>query len=253
MEKKKVLVVGCNGRMGQLVCKTVKASSEFELFGGYDVTPSVNGDFPVYSNLLNMHGLPDVVIDFSVPAATKEVLDWSNLLEVPVPIVIATTGLPNELLAEIKNSFCKNMPIFLSSNMSYWINVMLKSLQLLAAKLPSGSDIEILEEHHRRKKDVPSGTAKNLIFPALNDALGGGMNMVLCRQGKREDNEIGVVSLRGGDVPGTHTVTFYGEHEKLSITHEAHSPEIFADGALKAASFLLEQENGLYDMNDMFD
>lgn len=251
MSKARVLVVGCNGRMGQIVCRMVKESSEFELLGGFDTTPSVHGDFTVYSNLLDILERPDVIIDFSAPSATRGILEWASLRQFPIPIVIATTGLSDEILADIRNNFCLHMPIFLSSNMSYWINVMVKCLQMLASHLPDGTDIEIWEEHHRKKKDTPSGTAKNLLFSALNDALGGNMKMVCLREGMRENNEIGVVSSRGGDVPGTHTVNFYGEHEKISITHEAHSPEIFAEGALKAAAFLLEQDNGLYDMDDL--
>lgn len=249
--KKKVLVVGCNGRMGQLVCKLVKESEEFELLGGTDVVDKSTDDFPVWVRLADIPERPDIIIDFSSPDATERVLSWAA--PQAIPMVIATTGLSIKTLKAIEDDYASAMSIFLSSNMSYQINLMTKVLQILACKLPAGCEIEILEEHHSGKKDAPSGTAKNVLFPALNDALGGNMKMVTNREGKRQPNEIGIVALRGGDVSGTHTVNFYSGHEKLSITHEAHSPEIFAEGALKAASFLMEQEYGLYDMNDLLD
>ena len=249
MEKKKVLVVGCSGRMGKIVCQTVIKSEEFELMYGFDVVDKLMGLCAVTPRLGNIAERPDVIIDFSSPEATEHALRWAAVQG--IPMVIATTGLSDTLLHAIRDDFSANMPIFLSSNMSYQINLMTKVLQILARKIP-GCEIEILEEHHSGKKDSPSGTAKDVLFPALNEALGYKMEMNTHREGKRKDNEIGIVALRGGDVSGTHTVNFYSGHEKLSVTHEAHSPEIFAEGALKAASFLLKQEeNGFYTMDDL--
>ena len=247
MEKKKLFVSGCCGRMGSMVCKLAKDSEFFELVGGYDISDKSPDNFKVYNSLQNVNlSEVDIFVDFSSPAGALDLLKLAQ--EANKPAVIATTGFaPHE--EDFIRFYAKRIPIFYSANMSYEVLVIRKALQLVAPLL-AHDDIEISETHHSRKKDCPSGTAK-LLFNTINDSLGGSKTMIYGREGKRENNEIGIASLRGGNVPGTHSIHFFGENEDLTITHQVYSPIIFAEGALKAAEFLVNQPAGLYSMDDL--
>lgn len=247
----KILVNGCNGKMGQEVIKAIDSDNELILLSGFDRENTGEYTFPIYTNIDDIEETPDVIIDFSVPVATFNILNYAKKMHIPV--VIATTGFNGEQLNTISD-FSKDLPIFKSSNMSYDINLMAKLLADLALKL-KGTDIEIIETHHNRKIDSPSGTAI-LLADSINNALGGNMKYEFDRHNKhekRDKNEIGFSSIRGGNIVGEHIVQFYGENETFEIKHTCYSRTVFAEGALKAAKYIVTKENGLYNMNDLLD
>ncbi len=245
----KVLINGINGRMGQEVLKQVNSSDDFEVCCGVDKFNNNESSFPIYTDVNSIKEIPDVIIDFSIPEASINILEFAKSNN--IPIVIATTGFSDDELFTIQE-YSKQIPIFRSGNMSYEVNIMSDIVSKLATKLKD-SDIEIVETHHRNKIDSPSGTALILadsIDNALNNEMIYQYNRHSVRQ-KRPDKEIGIHSIRGGTEVGKHTVLFLGENETLEITHTATSRSIFAIGALKAAKFLVGQTNGLYNMKDL--
>ena len=243
--------------MGNEVLKAVKnynktaSNTEMEsidIVCGFD-REELSGEFPIYNDIESIKEKVDVIIDFSVPVATFEILKYA--LKNKTPIVIATTGFSKEQLDQIKE-YSKEIPIFRSSNMSLDINLMASIIQKVAEVLKN-ADIEIIETHHNRKVDSPSGTAI-LLADAINEVLEDKKEYTFDRMQKREKrskNEIGFSSVRGGNIVGEHTVAFFGESETLEITHKAYSRQVFAEGALKAAMFLVAKENGLYNMRDL--
>ena len=245
----KVLINGCNGKMGQEVAKQILVTPDIETLCGFDKIDSGDNSFPVFTNVSEINLIPDVIIDFSIPEATFTILEFA--IKNKIPIVIATTGFSNDQINKIKE-YSKIIPIFMSSNMSYEINLMSKILADLAIKLPN-SDIEIVETHHNRKIDSPSGTAL-LLANSINEGLNNEMTYEYNRHSKREKRnkkEIGIHSIRGGNEVGKHTVIFFGNNESFEITHNVLSRSVFADGAIKAAFYLLAQPEGFYNMNNM--
>lgn len=245
----KVLINGINGRMGQEVLKQVNSSDDFEICCGVDKLNNSESDFPVYTDTNLIKEIPDVIIDFSIPEASMNILEFAMANN--IPIVIATTGFSDEQLSVIEES-SRIIPVFRSGNMSYEINIMADIVSKLATQLKD-SDIEIVETHHRNKIDSPSGTAL-ILADSINDALNNEIEYQYNRHSvrqKRPDKEIGIHSIRGGTEVGKHTVMFLGENEKLEITHTVTSRSIFAKGSLKAAKFLVNQENGLYNMKNL--
>ena len=243
-----VLINGINGRMGQEVLNAAIKSPDFNVCCGVDVN-EMPSSFPIYTNTNLIKEKVDVIIDFSVPEATMNILEYA--VENRIPTVIATTGFSEEQLDLIKK-YSTIIPIFRSGNMSYEINVMSDIVAKLAKQFKD-SDIEIIETHHRNKIDSPSGTAL-ILADSINEALDDKMEYEYNRHSKREKrpkNEIGIHSIRGGTEVGKHTVMFLGENESFEITHTVTSRSIFAEGSLKAAKFLVEQKEGLYSMKDL--
>ncbi len=232
----KVIVWGYSGHMGGIVSNLVKQNHEFEYLGGID-KDEYNFSYTD----------ADVIIDFSSPEGTMKMLEFAS--KEKIPAVIATTGLNDKQESKVLES-SKVIPIFKSANMSFEVALVKNLLKNLASKLED-SDVEILEIHHNRKADAPSGTAK-LFAEAINSGLDKPRNIVYGREGKREKNEIGIASLRGANIVGEHSVKFFNDFETLEITHTAHSRELFASGALKAAKFIINQNPGLYNMDNMF-
>lgn len=244
-----ILLNGASGRMGNEVIEAVSKQEGLKIVAGFDREESKHCDFSIYSNLENIKEDIDVIIDFSVPIATFKILEYARKNK--IPMVIATTGFSKEQLEEIEK-ISKEIPIFRSSNMSLDINLMANIIQKVAEVLKE-SDIEIIETHHNRKIDSPSGTAI-LLADAINKVFNEEKEYTFDRLQKREKrnkNEIGFSSIRGGNIVGEHTVQFFGENETLEITHKAYSRQVFAEGALKAAKFIVEQPVGLYDMKDL--
>ena len=245
----KILINGCNGKMGQVIATVVEKTPDIEVLCGVDIYDTGDNKFPVYTNISDIQETPDVIIDFSVPEATFKILDYAS--EHKVPVVIATTGFSEEQTEKIKE-ISNNTAIFKSANMSYEINLMSKLVAELSTKLPD-SDIEIIETHHNRKIDSPSGTAY-LLADSINKAQNNSLNYVFDRHSKREKRskkEIGIHSIRGGNEVGKHTVIFFGENESFEITHNVNSRAVFAEGAVKAAFFVAHKDSGFYDMNDL--
>ena len=244
-----VLINGASGKMGNELYNIIKGQEEFKVVCGIDKDENLKGEFPIFSKIEDIKEKVDVIIDFSVPVATFKILKYA--IKNKVPIVIATTGFTKDEIEQIE-AFSKEIPIFRSSNMSLDINLMAKIVQEVA-KILTDSDIEIVETHHNRKIDAPSGTAI-LLANAINDVLDEKKEYNFERMQKREKrtkNEIGFSSIRGGNIVGEHSVKFFGENEELEITHKAYSRKVFAEGALKAAKFIVKKNNGLYSMNDI--
>ena len=244
-----ILLNGANGRMGNEIINAVEQQNDLKIVCGFDREYSIQGKFPIYNKTDDIKEDVDVIIDFSVPVATFEILKYAK--ENKVPTVIATTGFDENQLNEIEE-IAKEIPIFKSSNMSVEINLMANLVQKVVEVLRE-SDIEIIETHHNKKIDSPSGTAI-LLADAINKVFDGEKEYNFDRMSKREKRdkkEIGFSSIRGGNIVGEHTVQFYGENETLEITHKSYSRQVFAEGALKAAKFIVTQKVGLYDMKDL--
>jgi 4-hydroxy-tetrahydrodipicolinate reductase len=244
-----VMVNGCNGKMGSIVCDLVDKDENMVLKFGTDKIDNGYRTFPVYTELGQIPEKPDVIIDFSIPVSTFEVLEYAKKNN--VPIVIATTGFTGEEEKKIAE-YSNYIPVFKSANMSFSINMFQHLLKEIAPKL-ADTDIEIIESHHNRKIDSPSGTAQ-MLADTINEALGGGYVCEYDRHSKHEKrgkNEIGMTSIRGGNIVGEHTVKFFGESETFEITHTSYSRQVFAEGAIKAANFIANKEKGLYNMDDL--
>ncbi len=244
-----IMVNGCSGKMGQIVCDLIEQDNNLVLKSGFDKNVTGEFAFPVFSKIEDIKEKPDVIIDFSVPVATIQILKYA--VENNVPTVIATTGFSKEEEEKIKE-FSKKIPIFKSANMSYDIMIMKKLVQWIAPLLKD-TDIEITETHHNRKIDSPSGTAQ-MLADAINQSLGNNLHCEYNRHAKREKrdkNEIGMNSIRGGNIVGEHVVQFFGESETFELKHTTYSRNVFAEGAIKAAKFLINKPNGIYNMEDM--
>ena len=244
-----VLVNGCNGKMGQVVCDLIEQNENLVLKAGFDKNITGEFAFPVFDKIEDIKEKPDVIIDFSIPIATLNILEYASKNN--VPIVIATTGFTKEQEENIEE-YSKIIPIFKSANMSFDIMIMKKLVSWLAP-LMKDTDIEIIESHHNRKIDSPSGTAQ-MLADSINSALGNTLHCEYNRHDKhekRDKNEIGMSSIRGGNIVGEHTVQFIGDFETFKIKHTSYSRNVFAEGSLKAASFIVNQKPGLYCMEDM--
>lgn len=245
----KILINGCNGKMGQEVQKLLDLNDDFLLIGGFDKENTGFFSFPVYTSFEQIIEKPDIIIDFSVPISTLNIIKYAK--QNKIPTVIATTGF-SENEENIIKDYSKYIPIFKSANMSVDINLMCKVLQIVAKSL-NNTDIEIIETHHNRKIDSPSGTAL-LLANKINEALDNSLTYEFDRHSKKQKrtkNEIGFSSIRGGNIVGEHTVQFFGQNETFEITHKAYSRSIFAEGAIKAARFLITKEPGFYTMDDL--
>lgn len=245
---RKIIISGCNGRMGRVVESICEADPDVSVVAGFDVSLESRA-FPVFVSPANFTGEADAVIDFSSPAALDGLLAFA--LERKVPLVLATTGYSDEQLAQIDEA-SKRIPIFRSANMSLGINVLLELVKKAAAVLGDSYDIEIVEKHHNRKVDAPSGTAL-MIADAAASALNFKPEYVYERHSvrqSRDKKEIGISAVRGGTIVGIHEIMFAGRDEIIEIKHTAMSREIFANGAVKAAKFLAGvSKPGMYDMS----
>lgn len=249
----KVLVNGYYGSMGQVLSEEIKKDSEMELVSGVDINAvSTCSDFNVYNSISDFNKPVDIIIDFSHPSSLPDLLKYG--VEKSIPIVIGTTGLSDEDLEKIKVA-SKKLPIFHSANMSLGINALVSMVKNIAPILKDSFDIEIIEKHHNKKIDAPSGTAY-MIADEINEKLENSKEYIYGRNTKtdeRKENEIGIHAVRGGTIVGEHTVIFAGCDEVIEISHSASSKKIFAQGAIKAAKFVYNKQNGLYDMEDLIE
>ena len=247
----KMIMHGCNGKMGQVITKIVKEDANAEIVAGIDKYMGIPNDYPVFESIDKCDVEADVVIDFSNAAAVDGLLDYC--VEKQVPVVLCTTGLSEEQLGKVQEA-SKKVAVLKSANMSLGVNMLLKLLQEATKILaPAGFDIEIVERHHNQKVDAPSGTALAMadsINAAMNDEYTYTYDRSQVRQ-KREKKEIGIVAVRGGTIVGEHEVIFAGEDEVIEFKHTAHSKAVFGKGAVEAAKFLKGKEAGLYDMKDV--
>lgn len=245
----KIIISGCNGHMGRVVEALCASDPAVEVCAGFDVLGTSDREFPVYTSPAQFAGTADAVIDFSSPAALEGLLEFAKTRK--IPLVLATTGYTPEQEAGV-GAAAQEVPIFRSANMSLGINVLLELVKKAACVLGDSCDIEIVERHHRRKVDAPSGTAL-MIADAAARACGHETEYVYERHSAhhpRDKKEIGISAVRGGTIVGEHEVIFAGHDEIVEIKHTALSREIFAQGALEAAKFIAGLEKpGLYDMS----
>ena len=244
----KILVHGAGGHMGQIICRMAE-SGRFGAELIAQVSPELDFDpsNAIYTSLDEFSGACDCVVDFSNHAATADLLDYC--IAHRFPVVIATTGQTEAERMMISNA-AETIPVFFAANMSIGVAVLCDLARRAAAAFPE-ADIEIIEMHHNRKLDVPSGTAlmlANSIREARENA-----KFVIGRHenGKRRPEEIGIHSVRIGNEVGTHEIIISNGNETITLKHEAENRALFAEGALKAAAFLSGKPAGLYSMKDM--
>lgn len=249
----KIIMHGCNGAMGQMIAGLVAADEDVEIVAGVDINTEQKNDFPVFASIEDCDVKADAVIDFSHISCVEKLLNWCA--DKKVPVVLCTTGLTDDMMEKVKETAAKTA-VLKSANMSLGINMLLKLLKEAAAVLaPAGFDIEIVEKHHRRKLDAPSGTALALA-DSVNEELNNEYEYVFDRSSRREQRpkkEIGISAVRGGTIVGDHDVIFAGEDEVITFSHTAYSRAVFGKGAIQAAKFLKGREPGLYNMSHVID
>lgn len=246
----RILLSGCNGKMGQVITNLARDREDVRIVAGYDIHDNIKNDYPVFTQLENFNIPVDVIIDFSHPSALQTVLNFA--LAKKIPLIVATTGLSDEQAAKLKEA-SKVIPVLHSANMSLGVNLLIDLVQKAAKVLYSNFDIEIIERHHNQKIDAPSGTALALA-DAINQAVPEKYRYVYDRHSsrvKRSKDEIGIHSVRGGTIAGDHTVIFAGNDEIIELRHVANSRDIFGVGALKAAVFIHDKNPGFYTMKDL--
>ena len=246
-----IILRGCNGKMGQEITKIVEADKDSIIAAGIDISSTGSNKYPVYSSFNQCPLRADVIVDFSSPKNLIEMLEYAK--ETRTGIVLCTTGFTKEE-QNIIDEVSKVIPIFQSANMSMGINVVTKLIKEAAKVLTqSGFDIEIVEKHHNKKVDAPSGTALGLA-DAINSVLNNEYEYRYDRSQLREERkpkEIGISAVRGGTIVGDHEVIFAGTDEVIEIKHTAYSKAIFAKGAVTAAKFLPGKRPGKYQMSDI--
>lgn len=246
-----IILRGCNGKMGQVITQMVEEDPNAEIVAGIDLSTNRNSIYPVYNSFSQCNVNADVIIDFSTPNNLREMLDYA--LSQRIGIVLCTTGFSTEDLAMIVEA-ARFIPILRSANMSMGVNLIMKLVQEATRVLTdAGFDIEIVERHHNKKIDAPSGTALALA-DAMNEVLENEYQYNYDRtteRSPREKKEIGISAVRGGTIVGEHEVIFAGIDEVIEIKHTAYSKAIFAKGAVQAAKYLPGRPAGMYQMNDL--
>lgn len=247
----KAIMNGCNGAMGHVISDLIAQDGGIEIVAGVDRNTEKKYAYPVYETLSDCKEKADVVIDFSVAAATDGLLAYCE--ETKTPVVLCTTGLSKEQTERV-NRLSRESAVLRSANMSLGVNLLLKLVKEAARVLAAADfDMEILEKHHNRKLDAPSGTALALA-DSINEAMDGTYHYKYDRSAtreKRDKKEIGIQAIRGGNIVGEHDVIFAGEDEVITLSHTAFSRTIFAKGAVSAAKFLAGKGPGMYDMSDV--
>lgn len=246
----RIILNGCNGKMGQAITKVAAASESVSIVAGLDINDCLPNTYPVFTNPEKCGIEADVIVDFSHPSALDLLLDFA--VKRNMPVVVATTGLSKEQKQKLVDISTK-IPVFFSANMSLGINLLIELAKKAAKVLDGNFDIEIVEQHHNQKIDAPSGTAL-AIADGINEVIENTAEYVYDRHSvrkKRQKNEIGLHSVRGGTIVGKHNVIFAGQDEIIEISHEASSKEVFAVGAVKAAVFMKDRPCGYYSMTDL--
>lgn len=245
----RVIMNGCNGKMGQVITGIIAEDAQAEIVAGIDVYDGIKNPYPVFSNIADCNVDADVIIDFSNAKAIDGLLDYVETKKIPV--VLCTTGLSEEQLQRVEK-VSKEVAVLKSANMSLGINTIMKLLQqAVQVFAPAGYDVEIVEKHHNQKLDAPSGTAIALA-DSMNEVMDHQYEYIYDRsqrRQKRDAKELGISAVRGGTIVGEHEVIFAGTDEVIEIKHTAYSKAVFAKGAVEAAKFLAGKPAGLYDMS----
>ena len=250
-----VILHGALGHMGRVVDEIVAADPDITIDAGVDAAyggeQGAGSAYPMYSSLSACSIRADAIIDFSTAKAVDALVAYGT--ERGIPMIVCTTGLTETQIENIREA-SQEVAILRSANMSLGINLLIKLLKTATATLkPAGFDVEVMEMHHRRKLDAPSGTAL-MLADAVNEAAGGSYQYTYDRSERHEprrDDEIGMSALRGGTVVGVHDVFFAGTDEVIELKHTAYSRAVFAKGAVQAAKYLAGRAPGLYEMSDV--
>jgi 4-hydroxy-tetrahydrodipicolinate reductase len=247
----KMIMHGCNGRMGHVIVDLCKEDQDIQVVAGVDAFGENTYDFPVFKSLSECNIDADVIVDFSNASAVDGLLDYCT--DKGIPVVLCSTGLSAEQLDKVKEASSK-VAVLKSANMSVGVNALIKVLKEVSPLFAAaGFDIEIVEKHHNQKLDAPSGTAIALA-DSINESLNNEYEYVNDRSTRREKRpvkEIGISAVRGGTIVGDHDVIFAGHDEVVTLSHRAYSRAIFGKGAIEAAKFLAGKSAGLYDMSDV--
>mgnify|MGYP002621933356 CR=1 FL=1 len=247
----KIIMHGCNGKMGQTITGIAAADEQVEIVAGVDVYDGIQNSYPVFPSIDSCDVKADVIIDFSTASAIDALLDYAVAKQIPV--VLCTTGLSESQLAKVEEA-AKKTAILKSANMSLGINTIMQLLQdAVKVFAPAGYDIEIVEKHHNLKLDAPSGTAIALA-DSMNEVMDHSYEYIYDRsqrRQKRDAKELGISAVRGGTIVGEHEVFFAGTDEVIEIKHTAYSKAVFAKGAVEAAKYLMDKKPGHYEMRDV--
>ena len=244
----KIIICGICGKMGQNLLELL-STDDAEVVCGVDMSSSGKVGVPVYKSFNEIKEKADVIIDFSSPAALKSEMEWAT--EHNIPVVLAATGYSSEQLDYI-DGCAKKIPIFKTANFSLGVNLLVMLVKNAAEALGENFDIEIIEKHHNKKADAPSGTAL-MLAESANSAFGNKKEYLKGRDGivGNRGKEIGIHAVRGGTIVGEHEVLFAGEDEIIILTHSARSKKVFGAGAIKAAKWIVGKPADKYDMSDI--
>lgn len=247
----RIIMHGCNGKMGQVITDICKADESVEIVAGIDVIDNRDNGYPVFTDIDACDVKADVIVDFAAAVAVDKLLNYAEAKRIPV--VLCTTGLSPEQLSKV-SQVSEKVAILKSANMSLGINTIMKLLKdAIAVFGPAGYDVEIVEKHHNLKVDAPSGTALALA-DSINEASNNQYEYIYDRsqtRNKRDKKELGISAVRGGTIVGEHEVLFAGIDEVIEIKHTAYSKSVFAKGAVEAAKFLAGKPAGMYNMSDV--
>ena len=247
----KIIMLGCNGRMGQMITDMVKQDDECTIVAGIDIVDNRDNGYPVYTKLADCDVESDAIIDFTSATDFESRMDYA--VDKQIPIIECSTGLSEEQMDYLKKA-SEKVAVLKSANMSLGINLLMKLLKEAAVKLAGdGFDVEIVEKHHNQKLDAPSGTALALA-DSINEAMDDRYEYIYDRsqvRQKRDKKELGISAVRGGTIVGEHEVIFAGTDEVITFKHTAYSRAVFAKGSITAAKYLKGKAAGLYDMSDV--
>ena len=247
----KIIMLGCNGRMGQMITDMVKQDDECTIVAGIDIVDNRDNGYPVYTKLADCDVEADAIIDFTSATDFESRMDYA--VDKQIPIIECSTGLSEEQMDYLKKA-SEKVAVLKSANMSLGINLLMKLLKEAAVKLAGdGFDVEIVEKHHNQKLDAPSGTALALA-DSINEAMDDRYEYIYDRsqvRQKRDKKELGISAVRGGTIVGEHEVIFAGTDEVFTFKPSAYSSAVFAIGSITAAKYLKGKAAGLYDMSDV--
>ena len=246
-----IILNGSSGRMGQVLTRIIGETDDLKIVAGISRRAEKKNDYPVYEAPAKCDVKADVVIDFSHYTAVPALLEYC--MDRKLPVVIATTALDDECLAMIKKASA-SIPVFRSANMSIGINALAKAITAITPVLEKDFNVEIIEKHHTKKLDSPSGTAI-MLADKVSDACQVKKDYIYGRHSKHDEfkmTNIGIHAVRGGTIPGEHTVIYAGPDEVIELNHLALSRDIFANGAITAARYLVNQPSGEYSMDNLF-
>ena len=247
----KIIMLGCNGRMGQMITDMVKQDDECTIVAGIDIVDNRDNGYPVYTKLADCDVEADAIIDFTSATDFESRMDYA--VDKQIPIIECSTGLSEEQMDYLKKA-SEKVAVLKSANMSLGINLLMKLLKEAAVKLAGdGFDVEIVEKHHNQKLDAPSGTALALA-DSINEAMDDRYEYIYDRsqvRQKRDKKELGISAVRGGTIVGEHEVIFAGTDDVITFKHTAYSRAVFAKGSITAAKYLKGKAAGLYDMSDV--